>query len=178
MTNSRPSDWNKRRELILERDEYKCQNCGQSYSNLEVHHIVPLENGGSNSIGNLTTLCQDCHGSIHSNSKTAPTRSSNPSSKTASTQTNNSSSVGRAPSQKQRQSCPECTHSDCSHDRYDGRATFCNNCRTLWRYEHNSWDVAACPDCNSRSGFTWGERGGRLGSCNQCGNDFYPEKYY
>lgn len=175
---------------MLERDGYECQNCGRDTSDLEVHHIVPLEKGGSNNIRNLATLCQDCHSSIHSSSKTAPTPQSNSSSRarstrinssasrTRSTQTNNSSSADHASSQNQGETCPECEHSShsCYYDRYDDRAVFCDKCRTLWKYEEDSWDVVACPECNSQDGFTWGEIGGRLGSCNNCGSDFYPAR--
>lgn len=187
ITNTRPSDWDKRRELILERDEYKCKNCGRDSSNLEVHHVVPLEKGGSNSIDNLITLCKDCHNSIHSNSKFAPARFGETSSETTSTSNDTSSSdnhpIGqdflqkqRDDSQKRLEDCPECTHSVCRHKRYDGMTKFCQNCRTLWELKNDSWDIASCPHCDSCKGFTWGFEGGRLGSCNQCGVDFYPAK--
>lgn len=56
------------REDILERDNYECQNC-QSDSNLEVHHIIPISDGGNKDDNNLCTLCFDCHFNIaHKNS--------------------------------------------------------------------------------------------------------------
>lgn len=48
---------------ILERDRYVCQKCRKRFSEdqLEVHHIVPRSDGGSNTIENLVTLCIKCH---------------------------------------------------------------------------------------------------------------------
>lgn len=57
-------DWFKIRERILERDEGRCQNCREN-SNLAVHHVVPLENGGTNRFSNLITLCRPCHREAH-----------------------------------------------------------------------------------------------------------------
>ena len=41
-----------------------CGNCGTT-ENLEIHHIVSLENGGSNNVGNLALLCYVCHDKAH-----------------------------------------------------------------------------------------------------------------
>jgi hypothetical protein len=67
-------------EEVKERDNYRCQNCGQrggDRDNIEVHahHVVPLENGGSNKMSNLHTLCEDCHDAVHTD-KMAPTADS------------------------------------------------------------------------------------------------------
>jgi len=43
------------------RDNYTCQECGKRDCMLEAHHIVPRRLKGSNSIGNLITLCDKCH---------------------------------------------------------------------------------------------------------------------
>ena len=37
-----------------------CVRCGPR-AGLEVHHVVPLADGGSNSADNLVTLCRECH---------------------------------------------------------------------------------------------------------------------
>ncbi|MDC0763509.1 HNH endonuclease [Brevibacillus sp. AG] len=42
----------------------ECQNCG-SVEYLDIHHIVPLANGGTNRLTNLCTLCAECHGKVH-----------------------------------------------------------------------------------------------------------------
>jgi predicted restriction endonuclease len=58
-----PSDsYNKLREKILERDGYKCRNCG-SFA-VEVYHIKPRSEGGSDTPENLITLCYHCHEAI------------------------------------------------------------------------------------------------------------------
>jgi len=51
------------RLAALIRDNFKCQNpkCKKKNVRLEVHHIIPKEEGGKDSIYNLTTLCEECH---------------------------------------------------------------------------------------------------------------------
>lgn len=54
------------RELSLlckERADYKCELCGD-YA-LDAHHIVPLEEGGPNTLDNLICVCRSCHRQIH-----------------------------------------------------------------------------------------------------------------
>jgi len=53
-------DWRKNRKKALKRDNEQCQFCN-SKNNLEVHHILPVRDGGTNNIGNLITLCRVCH---------------------------------------------------------------------------------------------------------------------
>ena len=62
-------DWNHIRNRILKRDHYTCQYCIKkdqttipiSRSKLEVHHIIPRCQGGSDLDDNLITLCIECH---------------------------------------------------------------------------------------------------------------------
>jgi len=61
-----PDDWESKREAIKKRDGYQCRSCGADNRQLHVHHIVPLGAGGSNAKSNLITLCEDCHGIVHS----------------------------------------------------------------------------------------------------------------
>lgn len=73
-----PSDWSSLRKRRLKRDNYKCANCSakggpRGSAELHVHHIVPRKDGGSNRLGNLKTLCKECHDAIHHKNKTAPT---------------------------------------------------------------------------------------------------------
>lgn len=53
--------WPDMRLLVLERDGNRCQKCGRDNS-LEVHHIKAVQDGGTDSPGNLITLCSVCHG--------------------------------------------------------------------------------------------------------------------
>ena len=53
-------DENIRKAVIL-RDNCKCMECGKSNCKLEVHHIKPRRLNGSNTLGNLITLCEKCH---------------------------------------------------------------------------------------------------------------------
>jgi 5-methylcytosine-specific restriction endonuclease McrA len=57
-------EWPEIRRKILERDGYRCSNCGKEEF-LDVHHIVPLSRGGTTQPSNLITLRRDCHAKIH-----------------------------------------------------------------------------------------------------------------
>lgn len=48
---------------VLKRDSFKCQYCGNSAPDvlLEVDHIKPVAQGGTNDIWNLVTSCQPCN---------------------------------------------------------------------------------------------------------------------
>ena len=48
------------RKRVLARDQHRCVICG-STKQLEVDHRRALMNGGDNKLGNLATLCDDCH---------------------------------------------------------------------------------------------------------------------
>lgn len=62
-------EWWEIRRSVLQRDNYRCQECGLSNSDskdtygegLSVHHIVPYEDGGTHALDNLVTLCKACH---------------------------------------------------------------------------------------------------------------------
>lgn len=64
-SNQYPSNWNKIRKRILNRDGYECTRCGTSDDQLHVHHIKPISEGGSHSPKNLKTLCHSCHEDVH-----------------------------------------------------------------------------------------------------------------
>jgi diadenosine tetraphosphate (Ap4A) HIT family hydrolase len=49
------------RTAVLKRDGYRCVNCGQTGTELHVHHIIPRSEGGTNDLSNLVTLCGKCH---------------------------------------------------------------------------------------------------------------------
>jgi 5-methylcytosine-specific restriction endonuclease McrA len=49
---------------ILDRDGWRCQNCGAS-TNLQVHHVTWRSKLGADSEENLITLCATCHSQVH-----------------------------------------------------------------------------------------------------------------
>lgn len=53
----------------LRRSVGECQNCRKPREEvrLEVHHVVPVSNGGSHAESNLRVLCRDCHEAAHGN---------------------------------------------------------------------------------------------------------------
>ena len=55
--------WLKNRSLALERDNYKCQWCGEKTS-LVVHHKI-LKQIRGHALSNLETLCRSCHTYLH-----------------------------------------------------------------------------------------------------------------
>lgn len=57
--------WQKTRALARRRDGNRCRLCGSS-EGLQVHHLVSLEDGGSEyDLRNLATLCVPCHAAQH-----------------------------------------------------------------------------------------------------------------
>lgn len=62
---SRP--WRRLRQQVLLRDKYTCQGvnngkkCGKISTHMEVDHIKPRNQGGTDELGNLQTLCPLCH---------------------------------------------------------------------------------------------------------------------
>lgn len=61
--------WQTQRKLCLQRDGYKCRDCGRTNAEelkdlkrqLSAHHLVPYEVGKDSSLENLITVCQSCH---------------------------------------------------------------------------------------------------------------------
>ncbi len=54
------------RREILARDRHQCRRKGCNHTRfLEIHHITPRAEGGSNKIDNLVTLCTACHKLLH-----------------------------------------------------------------------------------------------------------------
>ena len=53
----------RKRQKILERDNFTCQECGISgdFASLEVDHITPVCQGGNNEYSNLQSLCYKCN---------------------------------------------------------------------------------------------------------------------
>ncbi|MCY4111649.1 MAG: HNH endonuclease [Chloroflexi bacterium] len=55
-----PRDWDRRREFVIARDGHRCAVCGR-YRRLEVDHVTPREQGGSDDPRNLQAICRPCH---------------------------------------------------------------------------------------------------------------------
>lgn len=58
------------RKHVLNIFDHTCTMCGDrdvfdGYSKMQIHHIVPVSDGGSDDIKNLTVLCHDCHTEVH-----------------------------------------------------------------------------------------------------------------
>jgi biotin operon repressor len=72
-TNENPresAEWGRAKQKVLKRDQHRCQECRRhqgvwSGLDLQVHHILPVENGGGNDITNLVTVCNRCHWRLH-----------------------------------------------------------------------------------------------------------------
>lgn len=55
-------------EQIAKRQSYKCPICGDFLFNgeeLEIHHIIPVKQGGSDDMNNLEHLHKGCHKQVH-----------------------------------------------------------------------------------------------------------------
>jgi 5-methylcytosine-specific restriction endonuclease McrA len=59
-----PESYSKLRRQVLERDGWRCQNCGSPH-NLQVHHIRSRSLLGDDAAQNLITLCDTCHTRAH-----------------------------------------------------------------------------------------------------------------
>ena len=59
------------RKLVLKRDNYTCQRCGDINSELHCHHIDPVINNPIESadVDNCITYCKKCHIIIHKENK-------------------------------------------------------------------------------------------------------------
>jgi ATP-dependent DNA helicase RecQ len=59
-----PEEYDTLRRQVLERDGWRCQNCG-SAMNLQIHHLKPRSKLGHDEISNLLALCAGCHALLH-----------------------------------------------------------------------------------------------------------------
>ena len=55
---------NEKRKKIYARDGYRCALCDCTRT-IQVHHLIPRGQGGTNCEQNLITLCAYCHSHIH-----------------------------------------------------------------------------------------------------------------
>lgn len=54
------------RTKVIQASGGVCAECGAESESLEIHHITPLKDGGTNAVDNLEALCHDCHLKKHS----------------------------------------------------------------------------------------------------------------
>jgi 5-methylcytosine-specific restriction endonuclease McrA len=73
-----PDACDRLRLQILERDRWRCQNCG-SLQNLQVHHQELRSHSGNDTEENLITLCAPCHRRAHRSLENHQYGGSNPS---------------------------------------------------------------------------------------------------
>lgn len=52
------------RKSVYKRDHYRCALCDSPRA-IQIHHVIPRSQGGSDKPENLITLCMYCHGAIH-----------------------------------------------------------------------------------------------------------------
>ena len=66
--------WERTRRAVLERDGWRCTECGGA-GKLEVHHIKKLESGGDPyDPDNCLTFCRSCHIDLHRFERMTPGR--------------------------------------------------------------------------------------------------------
>jgi len=59
--------WRPLRQFIYARDGGRCCDCGLpvELTDCHIHHVLELQEGGTNHPTNLKTLCVDCHKQRH-----------------------------------------------------------------------------------------------------------------
>ncbi len=60
----KPEEYAAVRNQVLERDGWRCQDCGAA-KDLQVHHMKPRSRLGGDVMDNLITLCVNCHRERH-----------------------------------------------------------------------------------------------------------------
>ncbi len=59
-----PKSYRQLCQHVLERDKWRCQQCGR-LAELQVHHIKLRSQLGNDAECNLITLCARCHQEVH-----------------------------------------------------------------------------------------------------------------
>lgn len=57
----RMNGYHEHRDFIMRRDGYRCVYCGARHEYLEVDHVIPRIQGGTDNIANLVTACRPCN---------------------------------------------------------------------------------------------------------------------
>lgn len=63
MSEVRSSEFNSNRRILLKQHK-GCEKCGRTID-LEVHHKIPVIEGGTDELDNLQVLCSICHNEAH-----------------------------------------------------------------------------------------------------------------
>ena len=50
---------------VAKRAGYRCQHCGAVDTVLELHHVIPVAEGGEDRPSNMIVLCPECHRRAH-----------------------------------------------------------------------------------------------------------------
>ena len=61
---SQQINWSELRQIVLEKYHYHCSICGCN-EEIDVHHKIPIKDGGTNEIENLIAVCRTCHEELH-----------------------------------------------------------------------------------------------------------------
>lgn len=54
-----------KRNQVMKRDSNTCVWCGKFNGRKQVHHVVPVSQGGTDAMENLALLCRECHSEVH-----------------------------------------------------------------------------------------------------------------
>ena len=62
------AEWKSLKQLVIERSKGVCERCGEPSNQLNIHHVIPLEDGGEILCdkSELAALCPKCHTFVHS----------------------------------------------------------------------------------------------------------------
>ena len=64
--------WRRIRNAVLSRDGWRCVRC-KRFGYMQVHHVKPLSEQGTNDLSNLVSMCRTCH-LLHHQTKPNPER--------------------------------------------------------------------------------------------------------
>lgn len=146
----RPSKeiWDTLRKNIILSDGYKCNKCGKTSRKTEfhLHHIVPLQEYGTNHENNLVLLCRSCHQKQHLKFKISKNKVV-------------------IPSQSKKQTiqiCPSCQNKILTKCNYTWTPAYCKYCDFEFEMRKNSDNeiqirtpyienmIILCPHCKQK----------------------------
>lgn len=65
LRNSQQVEFKVAKEAYVSSVGNACEHCGEAA--IDVHHIIPIEKGGTNDASNFVCLCRRCHQRVHDN---------------------------------------------------------------------------------------------------------------